>query len=257
MDVAWRSILDHVMASGFEVSPRGKKTRELPQRTVAVNMNFPVLTLPERKLNYRFMAAEALWIVNGNNELSLLTPYNPRMAEFSDDGVTLAGAYGPRILSQFEYVVNTLADDAETRRATLTIWTPNPEKTKDYPCTVAMDFKIRNSKLNCHVFMRSSDIWLGLPYDVFSFTMVACEVLSRYNVAQLTDVTLGTLYITAASMHIYEEHWNAASDLLSITPRPGAYTPLPPDYYDFLGPAKNLFFLKDTKKGDPLRWWEG
>lgn len=251
MDAAWRGTFLKVLAMGEPCAPRGKKILELDHHTIAVDMNYPVLRLPERKVNYRFMAAEAVWICSGREDVAFLDPYNPHMKNFSDDGFTLAGAYGPRILSQFSYVVDKLVEDRDTRQATLTVWSPNPKTTKDYPCTVAMDFKIRRGKLNLHVFMRSSDIWLGLPYDVFSFTMVAALVLGGYNFRRQASVQLGTLHLTAASSHLYEEHWTKSVDMVAD---PG--DPLPSGFIEGASFYQLLFDLKDTWKGDPLRWWE-
>ena len=220
----WLATLESIMSAGVTVCPRGKRTLELPQRTTVVDMNHPLVLSPARRLSYRFAAAEALWIVAGDNHVEPLAKYAPRMREFSDDGVTLAGAYGPRIHDQFEYVVNALLRDRDTRQAVLTIWKPCPAPSKDIPCTVAMDFKIRDGRLNCHVFMRSSDAWLGLPYDTFSFSMVAARIACTYN--QLIgidgqEVTLGKLHLTAASSHLYAENFDGAEACVAedVAPR--------------------------------------
>lgn len=217
MNVVWHSLLNKVLAEGAEVSPRGKFTLEVPQNTIEVNMRYPVLVSPSRKLSYKFMAAEAYWILSGDNRVSTIAPYNKNIVQFSDDGETFFGAYGPRIKSQLDYVVNKLMLDSDTRQAGLTIWNENPGQTKDYPCTIAMWFQIRNRMLNCHVFMRSSDIWLGIPYDVFNFSMLAhlicCHINERCGLQAY--VSPGTLYITAASQHIYAENIDRARSILA------------------------------------------
>lgn len=254
MDRAWHDVFTVAKTWGEEVSPRGMKVRELRQRTVEVDMRYPVLTLPDRKLNYRFMAAEAEWIISGRDDLASLTKYNPNMTQFSDNGVTLAGAYGPRIAGQLDFVVEKLLNDRDTRQATLTIWTPSPEESKDVPCTVAMSFMIREGLLNCHVYMRSSDIWLGLPYDVFSFSCVARYVAAFHNKFRVgVPVNVGTLYLTAASSHLYEKDLDRDVELIerAVPPMPdfGVYT-----HPDLLPMA--LRQLAETSKGDPMRWWE-
>lgn len=249
MDFAWYSVMNRVRLSGHEVSPRGQNVLELNHYTSVIDMRYPVLRDPLRKLNYRFMAAEALWIIEGSDKLEDLIRYNPNMAAFSDDGVTLSGAYGPRIRDQIWYVVSKLTEDRDTRQATLSIWRPNPSSSKDIPCTVAIDFKIRDDKLNLHVFMRSSDIWLGLPYDVFSFSCVAYLVCSI-----LSGVSPGTLYLTAASSHLYEEHW----DVMINEPPEELCLPVPEPYWA-LRPSNliaSLKILRDSSKGDVIRWWE-
>lgn len=249
MDEAWRATFYDAVGTGRVVAPRGARVRELEHRSVAVDMLYPVLRCPARRLNYRFMAAEALWILEGSDGLEDLVRYNPNMAKFSDDGVTLTGAYGPRIAGQIAYVVRKLREDRDTRQATLTVWTPNPAPSKDIPCTVAIDFKVRGDRLNAHVFMRSSDVWLGLPYDAFSFSCVAYMICSV-----LGDVTPGTLYLTASSSHLYEEHW----DRVIGDPPEAECLPTPRPYWG-LGPSNlraSLRVLRDARRGDAARWWE-
>jgi thymidylate synthase len=260
----WVDVLRKTLDDGRLISTRGENVRERDHVTVSLNMNYPVLTVPERKLNYRFAAAEAEWILRGSNRVEELTPYNARMAEFSDDGETLAGAYGVRFVAQLGYVVEKLRD-RNTRQATMTTWVPSPAPSRDIPCTVALDFKIREGRLNAHVFMRSSDIWLGLPYDAFVFTMMSCRILECLNVISGVETILpGTLYITAASSHLYEKHFETAWEVVKGATPIGPKTPLPVRFYDRLSQVdlgrrtltERLGKLKDTKRGDPSRWWE-
>ena len=265
----WVNALRETIAEGRLISTRGENVYERDHVTVELNMNYPVLTVPERKLNYRFMTAEAEWILRGSNRIADLIPYNSKMAAFSDDGETLYGAYGVRFVEQLDHVINTLRHDPNTRQATMTTWIPNPPKTKDVPCTIALDFKIREGRLNTHVFMRSSDLWLGLPYDVFTFSMMTCRVLERLNVTPGGSAMVfspGTLYVTAASSHLYERDLDAAK-AIAVLPRVpiGPKTPVPVKYYDPLTRvgldreddlARRLGVLKDVKRGDPARWWE-
>lgn len=214
---AWLNTLDAVLRGGAEVAPRGLKTLELPQHTTVVDLSRPVVLCPGRKLSYTFAAAEALWILAGDDRVATITPYNPNIAAFSDDGKTFAGAYGAPIVKQFGYVVDKLLEDRDTRQAGLTIWRPSPPPSKDVPCTVAVWFSIRAGRLNSHVFMRSSDAWLGLPYDVFVFAMLTAKVACAYNAPRQTiapplrkPVGLGRLYVTAASEHLYARDWEPA-----------------------------------------------
>lgn len=215
-DEAWRDLLRVLLTDGRPVAPRGQSTVEvLHHVSLTVDLNHPVITQPARKLNYRFMAAEALWIAQGRQDLEFLTEVNPRMADFSDDGKTLAGAYGPRIRPQVPYVVQCLLRDRDTRQAAMTIWTPTPAPSRDIPCTVAMVFSIRDNRLYQHAFMRSSDAWLGIPYDVFSFAMLGIEVACLHNQKSPQPIGLGHLTITCTSSHLYEQHYEAARDILS------------------------------------------
>jgi thymidylate synthase len=160
-----------------------------------------------RNLNYRFAIAEALWILNGQNDLESLTKYNKKYAEFSDDGLTLAGAYGPRLKSQISHVVNSLRKDRDSRQAVATIWTPNPIRSKDIPCTISAQFLIRHGELYSIWNMRSSDAWLGLPYDLFSFGLY-----TNY-IAAVLDIPTGPMQLNLGSSHLYQPHLDAAREV--------------------------------------------
>jgi thymidylate synthase len=230
---AWRQRLRRILDLGRIVAPRGQRTLELLNPPpLTVDLARPVVMQRERRMNYRFMAAEALWILDGDQRLAPLTRFVKRMAEFSDDGETLSGAYGPMIVPQLPYVVKTLVHDRWTRQAVLTIWRPSPEPSKDIPCTVAMTFSIREGddgapQLHQSVFMRSSDAWLGVPYDVFSFAMVGVRVACEYNRRSgAAAAGLGTLAVHVVSSHLYEAQW-AAADEISEAPWPAPVDPIP------------------------------
>jgi hypothetical protein len=265
LNEAWQRQLGTIMANGLDVSPRGMMTKELPQKTLVFDMNHPVITFPARKLGYRFLAAEAWWILSGRDDVASIAPYSKEISQFSDDGVTFFGAYGPPIVDQLDYVVKALVRDEDTRQAVLTTWRPNPPETKDVPCTIAFSFMLRDGVLNTHVFMRSSDNWLGIPYDAFNFTMVTCDVLSRLN-QELVGTSrpvyrLGTMHLTAASSHIYERNFNDVQNILAAeVPERSAKVP---DHLIGCGQRgaytllQHLTYLKDVT--DPLenqwRWW--
>lgn len=255
---SWLMALGDILANGERVAPRGQMTKEILQRTLVVDMRKPVLNVPERQLSYKFMAAEAYWILSGDNKVSTIAPYNKMISQFSDDEEIFFGAYGPKIDAQIEYVVNKLRIDPDTRQAGLTIWRENPPPTKDVPCTVAIFFNIRNGKLNASVYMRSSDVWLGVPYDVFNFSMLAHMVCCFLNSNHDNEPTVpGTLYLTAASSHLYERNWDEAHHCLArgtILEQPETPEVLYQNGEKFTEWLKQL---RDTKPGDSfLRWWE-
>lgn len=256
---AWLLLLRSVL-DGRAVAPRGKLTRELPQHTIEVDMTMPVVTVPGRKLNYKFMAAEAFWILSGDNSVDGIAPWNKHIAAFSDDGATFFGAYGPPIREQLPFVVGKLLEDEDSRQAVISIWRPSPPKTKDTPCTVAMVFSVRHGKVNAHVFMRSNDVWLGTPYDVFNFSMVAhlvCALLNEAQPMRSAWFTPGTLYLTAASSHIYEHNWLPAKDVLDYAHQAEEQMPtLPLLYTNSTVLLAHLKELRSTSPGDSLRWWE-
>jgi predicted HAD superfamily Cof-like phosphohydrolase len=171
------------------------------------------------------------------------------------------GAYGPKIIDQLDHVVSALVNDPDSRQAGLTIWRENPPKTKDVPCTVAIFASIKNGELNLSVYMRSSDVWLGLPYDVFTFSMLAHLICCRINSRLprlFPKIYVGHLYLTAANQHVYESDFDNLYKVLDTYPgKPAFDQPVPNELCE----SEELLFttlkaLRDSKPGDAVRWWE-
>lgn len=202
----WGAMLRTLADQGERVAPRGQRCREFTGATSYWDMDRPVITVRTRKLNYRFMCAEAAWILSGDNRTSSIVPFNSKLMDFSDDTLTFRGAYGPPFRDQLPYLARVLCTDPETRQAVATIWRPRPEATRDVPCTVALQFLVREGALRLIVTMRSSDAWLGIPYDVFNFSMMGAYVLAYLRQCDplWSDTKLGQLQINAGSQHLYE-----------------------------------------------------
>ena len=207
--IVWEALLAKLLNFGDHVNPRGLGNHEIVNVTLYIYRALNNIIISEsRKLNYKFMVAEWLWIISGSNEVSPLSVYNKKMLDFSDDGRTLFGAYGPPIKSQLNYVTNKLNEDHDTRQAVISIWRPNPQPSKDIPCTLTFQFLIRRGHLNTIVNMRSSDAWLGLPYDIFNFSMVANIV------SETVNFPLGSIMINLGSSHLYDINFDAAQEVL-------------------------------------------
>lgn len=257
---AWMSSLAEVFGYGNPVAPRGQRTLETLQHTMVVDMCYPVVLSPTRKISEKFLGAEAYWILDGDESVEGIAPYNKRIADYSDDGTTFFGAYGPKIAAQLDYVVAKLLEDPMSRQAGLNIWRENPPTTKDVPCTVSMFFNLRDHKLNMHVFMRSSDLWLGVPYDVFNFSMVACQVLCRLNLKSdafnrpSSPYEPGALHVTAASRHLYERDYEKARLVLNSDPAWMRGETLPKALYT--SETSLMRALDAIRNGDEAaKWW--
>lgn len=210
---SWYQDLEYVYNFGGRVVPRGQATREKIGYKSVIDMNYPVITCPVRGLGYKFMFAEACWILGGDDRVETIAPYSKDISNFSDDGITFFGAYGPKIKDQMTYVVNTLRDDPESRQAVINIWRENPGPSKDIPCTVSVQFLIRDGNIHCVDNMRSSDLWLGHPYDVFNFSCLSAFVAILLK-KQGLDLGLGTLTMNCGSKHIYSRNFDQVEDVL-------------------------------------------
>lgn len=212
---SWLWALHCVNNFGKYVSPRGLKTKEFLNCQFEMDMNNPIVCVPERNIGTAFMCAEPAWILSGDNTLEFIDQFAP-MERYSDDGMFLGGAYGPKIVDQLPYVVKCLSEDPLSRQAIINIWREKPGRSGDIPCTVCYQFLIRNSRLDMIAIMRSNDIFLGTPYDIFTQTMVALSVkLILQEVSnEFPNLKLGTLTLKVGSLHLYESNIEAIQDIL-------------------------------------------
>jgi len=181
-------------------------------------MDYPILSLQERKINYNFLAAGALWHINGMNDVKWLTKYSKSIANFYDSRFAY-GSYGPKIIAQLPYILQTFREDINSRQAVINIWNESPHiGNKDTSCLLSLHFLIRNNAINTIVSMRSSDYWLGLPYDIFDFSIITLYIaLLLNNTYHYINLELGNLYFNAGSSHLYSEYYNKAKLILQTT----------------------------------------
>lgn len=199
---AWVNAIHDLVQYGEPSDPRGHDTLEILGFTTQFDMRAPVVTSRLRKVSYKFMFREAWWILTGRNDLSSIVVANPRMADYSDDGHFMRGAYGPQIVEQLPWVVAKLNEDNDSRQAVMSIWRQRPGPSKDIPCTLSIQFLWRKDTLHLVVNMRSSDAWLGLPYDWFNFSCLGAYVSMFLE----PRPKLGSLFWQAGSQHIYMKH---------------------------------------------------
>lgn len=242
MNTEWLQRVKELLYTGSIHQPRNLKIKELLNQQFTVNMEYPILSVKERKLGYRFMVREAWWIMDGRNSVDTITNYSKAIHTFSNDGIHFDGAYGPRVVDQIRYIVDTLEKDPDSRQAVMTIWRPNPRESKDIPCTVAVQWFIRDGTIHCIDTMRSSDIWLGLPYDIFNFTMLTGYIMLCLRERGITP-KLGTISVNAGSQHIYENQFEKAKLIVDkFTYQSENYIPFDP--YEFQNPGHLKLYLK-------------
>lgn len=211
IDRLFTSLKRLVRRDGVRVSPRGIPTIEVgPVTSVLTEPQHRILTNAARLINPAFMFAEALYLLSGS-ESDWIFHYNQRLRQFTDKG-TLHGAYGPRLRSwhgvdQLAEARERLRKDPSSRRACVVLYDPARDFTdaRDIPCTVTIHFLVRDGQLTATTFMRSQDLWLGFPYDVFSFTLLQ-EVVARS-----LDLVPGTYTHITSSLHLYESDLERAA----------------------------------------------
>ncbi|MGA5169614.1 MULTISPECIES: thymidylate synthase [Streptomyces] len=205
--------------SGETVSPRGMTTREVLD--VHMRLTQPRARLlyapPTRLINPAFAVAETVWHLSGS-DAPWIFDYNARLRQYADNGV-LRGAYGPRMrkwggtVDQLHRIVEILKEDPDSRRALIQLYDPAQDAAghKDVPCTLGFRFYLRAGRLHMSTTMRGQDVWIGMPYDLFFYTVL------HELVAGWLGAELGEFHHHVGSLHIYEDHLDQAEELTSVT----------------------------------------
>lgn len=203
----WYSVLSEMASDGFMAESRdGEVVGEVINAiTVIEDPTRGVMLNDIRKMPIRYAIGELAWYLSGNNALSEIQKYTAAWDRMSDDGVTVNSNYGWCIkekygFDQWEYVKDKLMSDSETRQAVIHIKEPYEGVSKDVNCTVCLQFFIRDDKLFMTTYMRSNDLWMGFPYDVFQFTFM--QVLLSMELG----LGLGTYTHVSGSLHLYKRN---------------------------------------------------
>lgn len=169
-----------------------------------------------RDISPSYLFGEWIWYFTGRNSMKFISSFGSMWKRLTDDGKTSNSAYGYIMKSKHGFdqiltVIKLLEEDPESRRAVININTPNPNviTTKDEPCTIALQFMIRNGELNCTAMMRSNDIWFGFPYDVAFFTELQKFIADQLNVGY------GTYTHFVVSLHLYERNYEDVEKILN------------------------------------------
>ena len=220
-----------------EVSVKSKQGADRSSKEI-LNYGFRLTDALSRltlNAHSRFSAVEAIarfvWMMGANDRLADIAFYSPNAKSFSDDGILVPGSsYGHRIFSaapgidQFKATIEGLRSDPLSRRAAVSVYQAEDAIRKnsgDVPCTFGFVFHVRDEKLHATVMMRSNNAHLLLPYNLFEFSLLA-EVL-----ASELGVGLGSIYYTAASMHLYAQDFSIAEQACREPILPLQMAPMP------------------------------
>ncbi|GAB4049446.1 thymidylate synthase [Spirosoma litoris] len=160
---------------------------------------------------------ELLWYLSRSNNLDFISYYIKRYKSESEDGKTIFGGYGPRLfdlrgLNQIDNILRLLKEKRTSRKAVIQLF--NAEdlvgKHPEIPCTCTLQFLIRDDQLHMFTTMRSNDAFVGLPHDIFAFTMIQ-EIMARS-----LDVELGEYNHAIGSLHLYAKDRDGAKEYLDV-----------------------------------------
>lgn len=215
------AVLDTLIKYGDETGSRNGRVKEILISQIVLHdpQRREVLCL-ERKANIFAQIAETMWVLAGRNDVEWLSAYLPRAKDYSDDGETWRGGYGPRIrrwehlsehgriiTDQLAHVIDLLQKDPLSRRAVIAIYDPavDTEDGKDIPCNDFLQFQSRLGALHLTVTVRSNDaMWGWSGINAFEWSTLQ-EI-----VAHVLGLTVGTLTFNIGNLHVYEQHWSKA-----------------------------------------------
>lgn len=202
LDDLLRGVYEAVLERGEAVSPTKGPNREL--RCVTLQLNNPRARLSRSESRGRVFSAlgELLWYLSGSAATDHISHYIQAYKDYDEDGI-VHGGYGPRLRGgsdQLATVIALLREKPSTRQAVIQIFdhvdllAPH----KDVPCTCTLQFLNRDAGLDVVVYMRSNDAFIGLPRDVFCFSMI------QELVARCVGVDVGQYMHVAGSLHLYD-----------------------------------------------------
>lgn len=214
------SILAHYATALQEIGEkrvrRGRAILEMPRPVMcelAMSEATTWLPLTLGRLSNPFATlAELPWILNGDDSIEHLSFFLTRAADFSDDGKTWAGAYGPRLARNMNTVYKLLKEDPNSRRAVLPIFESHDIgrvfDSKDIPCTLGLVVQAQDDVLNLHGYMRSNDLVWGMSGANVPNWAQLLAIL-----AELQGMRMGAYWHTATNLHVYSRHLDRLSAL--------------------------------------------
>lgn len=183
-----------------------------------ITLNNPLARLSRSESKGKVFSAlgELFWYLSRTNNLEFIKHYISGIGTESDDNLTIRSGYGERLFGlrgndQINNVITLLKERNSSRRAVIQIFDSDDiaKKFKSIPCTNTLQFIVRSEKLNLLVNMRSNDAYLGLPHDIFTFTMLQ-EIVARS-----LGVELGIYKHCVGSLHLYKKHIGKAEKFLN------------------------------------------
>lgn len=215
LDDLMRDVIEAIMSHGELIHPTKGAARELTAVSLELTNPRARLSRTETRGKPFSCLGEFCWYLSKTSDLAFISYYIPEYNELAEGGI-ISGGYGPRLFNQrgMDQVANVIAllkRKPESRQAVIQIFDAGDIATvhEDIPCTCTLQFMIRQGALHMFTYMRSNDVYLGLPHDVFCFTFLQ-EIIAR-----TLSVELGRYTHMVGSLHLYERNEKAAKQFIN------------------------------------------
>ncbi|KCZ84355.1 MULTISPECIES: thymidylate synthase [Hyphomonas] len=235
-------LLRDALENGFERGDRtGTGTRAVFGRQLRFNLEdgFPMVTT--KKLHLRSIIIELLWFLKGDTNIKYLKDNKVSIwDEWADENGDLGPVYGKqwrswaapdgRTIDQIQWVLDEIRTNPNSRRLIVSAW--NPADVNEMalpPCHCLFQFNVMDGKLNCQLYQRSADIFLGVPFNIASYALLTMMM------ARATGLKPGEFIHTFGDAHLYLNHVEQAELQLSREPLPLPTMRMNPDKTDLFG----------------------
>jgi thymidylate synthase len=245
-------LLDRVLTEG---TPKGDRTGTGTVSVFGHQMRFhladgfPCLTT--KKLHLKSIIYELLWFLQGDTNVKYLQEHGVRIwNEWADENGDLGPVYGRQwrawrdynggVIDQISEVVDTIKHNPDSRRMMVSAWNvADVPQMKLPPCHCLFQFYVADGKLSLQLYQRSADIFLGVPFNIASYSLLLMMV------AQVCGLEVGDFVHTLGDAHLYSNHLDQARLQLTRTPRPLPKMHINPDVKDIFSFQYEDFELTD------------
>lgn len=245
-------LLSHILNDGIEKSDRtGTGTISVFGHQMRFNLEegFPLLTT--KKLHLKSIIHELLWFLNGDTNVKYLQDNGIRIwNEWADENGDLGHIYGYQWRSwpdyngehidQIQRVIRDIKNTPDSRRLIVSAWNvADLDNMNLPPCHILFQFYVANGRLSLQLYQRSADTFLGVPFNIASYSLLLMMV------AQVTGLKPGDFVYTTADTHIYTNHIEQVKLQLTREPRPLPKMVINPDVKDIFSFKFEDFTLED------------
>jgi thymidylate synthase len=185
---------------------------------------FPLLTT--KKLHLKSIIYELLWFLRGETNVDYLNEHGVTIwDEWADENGNLGRVYGAQWrdwrgangirVDQIEKIISEIRENPASRRLIVSAW--NPAEIDEMalpPCHVLFQFYVNDGELSCQLYQRSADLFLGVPFNIASYSLLTMMM------AQICDLAPGDFVHTFGDLHLYQNHLEQAREQLSRECRP-------------------------------------
>lgn len=253
-------LLREVLDDGVVRDDRtGTGTRSVFGRQLRYDLadGFPVLTT--KRLHLRSIIVELLWFLRGDTNVAFLHRHGVSIwDEWADEHGDLGPVYGSqwrswptldgRSIDQIAAVVERIRAEPHSRRLIVSAWNvAEVDSMALPPCHTLFQFYVAGGRLSCQLYQRSGDLFLGVPFNIASYSLLLMMV------AQACELEAGEFVHTFGDAHLYSNHVDQAREQLTREPRPLPRMQLNPDVGSVFDFTLDDFELVGYEPHPPIR----